>query len=405
MHCCEVLEPDYCSLRMASDSSSSFRFLEALCTELEFRGLGHWSPQVHTARTLENCDTCHLVRDSEPGLSSVPTILFAKVMDVPALMARFAQTGEKWETSVRSFCNELRFYEGAAANAVRIITGLEVCIAEFARSTLHAWQLQGVRIPTCYASLHDRGTVTTPGAPSAEERFALALELLGEEQHYQLHVFDLAHAEAALRYIARFHAAFWECPASERGLAEPSGSARVKSLLFSPGCWWRKQLRPSIRYDRIANVYEGLVTAFPEVFGGVMNETDASAMQAIADNVDLIAAHCLLDGTRTLVHGDFKTSNLFFVRSPLQSRVTTDKGSGSGRDASEFILDHRQAGAACGNEIPGVTAMGSASGTGRRRTASVEVPVPITRLGVTAPGTGTYTVDASGVTAIDFQCE
>lgn len=116
---------------MASDPSTSFRFLIALCTELESRGLGHWSPEVSTTRALENCDTCRLVRDTEPGLPSVPTALFAKVMDVPALMSRFAQTGEKWETSVRSFCNELRFYQGAAAIEVRILKGPEVCIAEF----------------------------------------------------------------------------------------------------------------------------------------------------------------------------------------------------------------------------------------------------------------------------------
>lgn len=245
-----------------------------------------------------------------------------------------------------------------------------------------------MKIPTCYASLHERATVITPG--SAEERFALALELLGEEQHYQLHVFDLAHAEAALRYIARFRAAFWDCRSSERGLSEPSETAHLKSLLFTPGCWWRKQLRPSIRYDRITAVYVGLVTAFPDVFGGVINETDASAMQAIADNADLIAARCLLYGARTLVHGDFKTSNLFFFRSPPTKSTVADKG--SDLDAPEIVLDHRQAGVACtGNDMLDVTATGSAIGTGHCHTASV-VPVPTTASG-TPVTAATVTVD------------
>lgn len=149
------------------------------------------------------------------------------------------------------------------------------------------------------------------------QRFALALDLLEEPAYYQLHTFDAAHTEAALRYAARFHAAFWENyhPHGTGGAAQlpAATSARLKDALFEPGCWWRKHLRPGVSFNRVPTIFLQLAAAFPESFGAP-SAADVVAMEAIAEGVDTITAACQRSRRRTLVHGDFKTSNLFFAR-------------------------------------------------------------------------------------------
>lgn len=271
---------------MASSHTWPKPWREWVASSLCAAGLGDWTPTAATTE-LENSDVCVFERcDASAGLRA--SRLFIKCMDVPGLMQRFEKTGEKWSTSLRSFANELAFYRGVGQDATRALLSL------------------GVHVPQCSLALHE--SASQAASTVMHQRFALGLELFDESTHYQLHTFDAAHVEAALRYIARFHAAFW----SSDG-AEMHAAPRLKEALFEHGCWWRKHLRPSVKFSRLPTVFLQLAAAFPESFG-CTTAADASAMQTIADSVDTITAACRRVQKRTLVHGDFKTSNLFFKR-------------------------------------------------------------------------------------------
>lgn len=266
-------------------------WIDALCVELG--SSGDWVVDPASHRSLDNSDVC--VLRTPRGDTA-----FAKCADVAALMTRFEKTGEKWRISLRSFKNELALY--------RLLPCAHLAAVQ-------------VRIPRCLAM---RDEVQSGAGEEEEEsmhrRLMLALEYLDPAQHYQLHAFDAAHASAALKYMARFHAACWRRGDGRHQLPADVRAA-LFACLFTPGCWWRKHLRPSVKFHRLPHVFAQLCDTFPDAFAALARDTRAAAaMHAIAGNVDRIDAACGGAEARTIVHGDWKTSNLFFARSGDGSR-------------------------------------------------------------------------------------
>jgi hypothetical protein len=54
--------------------------------------------------------------------------------------------------------------------------------------------------------------------------------------------------------------------AEEQQQKEEAG--RQWGAVYARGAWWRKALRPSVRFESAPEVFAGLCAAFPDVMGG-----------------------------------------------------------------------------------------------------------------------------------------
>jgi len=91
-----------------------------------------------------------------------------------------------------------------------------------------------------------------------------------------------------------------------------SDVARVLGQLFDHGGWWRKILRPSVDYNAIPESFQSLCTNFPDLFHSLDTPEMHECMKLLTNKVDEVEGKARAKGDRTLLHGDFKTSNLFF---------------------------------------------------------------------------------------------
>lgn len=250
---------------------------------------------------------------------------FCKHVDLRGLQSRMSKSPAKWRISQLSFANEAAFLKAAPFAALR--------------------RTQGLSIPRPLM-------VTDSGSGSASAggdcSWTTVSAYLPPAEHRQLEVLDELTTGAAVHWLARFHAFFWTADGSPSPLA-PAG-------IFPAGGWWRQPLRPSVKYSDIPAAFESVCTAFPEL-APLATDDNRALMVLLRDNVDrLTAATCGVDGDsaatgsdpvmadatslhgaagtkaaaaaaapapclldapsvkRTLVHGDFKTSNLFFKR-------------------------------------------------------------------------------------------
>ena len=101
-------------------------------------------------------------------------------------------------------------------------------------------------------------------------------------------------------WLARFHAHFWGPEMAE-----------CRSKYLKNGGWWRKQLRPTVKWDNLLPTYLHLASQFPNEFALLRHEqAQASLLQLTA----LAKADCFLKALgapNTLIHGDVKTCNFF----------------------------------------------------------------------------------------------
>lgn len=214
--------------------------------------------------------------------------VFVKLVSVPTLRARIAKPDEKWRISARSFANEFGFYATAP-------------IASMIRS--------GVHVPR--PLLVER--LSGDEVDALDHEYAFALEYLDPKDYRQESELDEADARRALAFLARFHAFFARLPTDT--------FVTLSRRLFQHGGWWRKALRPSVRFDRIPEVFASLIANF-ESFNDLDTPDNHECMRWLAEHVDWIEERLTLAdedrdgeiGLRTVVHGDFKTSNVFFKR-------------------------------------------------------------------------------------------
>ncbi len=126
-------------------------------------------------------------------------------------------------------------------------------------------------------------------AGKSKRRFALLIEDLGGLRiGDQVRGVSVPEAEAALRTLARFHAAYWESPAlNQPWLAEADTGAEIAHMMF-------RRARPIL-----------------EARFGARMSSESRAMLEWVDANGLALLHRLAS-PRTLNHGDFRADNIFF---------------------------------------------------------------------------------------------
>ena len=98
-----------------------------------------------------------------------------------------------------------------------------------------------------------------------DSSYDFLFEYLSPRMFHQSSVLGLSEAKSALGLIARFHAYFWiGIESDDGGDDDRLKDSLLRTSLFRRGAWWRKELRPSVRYDRIPEAFRGLCLAFPE---------------------------------------------------------------------------------------------------------------------------------------------
>ena len=253
----------------------------------------------------KGCGAEHVGGDAE--LSEEQFLI--KYVDVPAQQQRITKTEEKWAVSVQSFQNEANFYTHCSTTAV----GERLAAA-------------GVHLPGCRykgVTYDDGGKLQTS---------TLLLDYFAPPQYIQHHELTFAQAEVALAQLARFHACYWK-----EGESQPTPG--IYKDLFDHGGWWRPELRPSVKYDTIAESFASLCRNFPREFEGLDTPENHALMQGFQVRVPgELSKKVRAKGPRTLIHGDCKTSNLFFS---MQNVSENDKGSSSSGRGDEGVEEQK----------------------------------------------------------------
>lgn len=199
-----------------------------------------------------------------------------KHVDVQEQKARIKKTEEKWRISVMSFQNEYNFYD------LQDLGGMKAA---------------GVNVPLCHHKAITRST-----SSGELETSTLLLEYLPPDIYTQYQDLTFDQAKAALSTLAKFHVFHWQQQSSNR------------SGLLERGAWWRAELRPSVKFDSIAETFVSLCTSFVPEFAALNTPENHALMKELQAHVDDIGVRVRAKGDKTLVHGDCKASNLFFHR-------------------------------------------------------------------------------------------
>jgi len=263
------------------------------------------------ARELEQSRVVHLDVDPRDSVEGAPSLqLFLKRANVEWLRRKLAKSVEKWAVSARSFENERRFLLTAPALSMRSFS---------------------VPIPRCLGACV---AAAYPDAVEGEEAwldrtFMTLTERLPAALYFEHRALDKPHTMSALTYLARFHAFFWE--------VEGHTSALDASTLFAPGCWWRANLRPNVRFSDFSRILADLCEAFPGECGHLLAtpQLRESAEWIGASTASISRATSDGEGPwRTLLLGDYKTSNLLWARDASPPRCTSIDFQWTGRGRS-----------------------------------------------------------------------
>lgn len=161
------------------------------------------------------------------------------------LKSRIKKSDEKWRISAASFANEHAF-------------------CSTMMSQREALSKAGVRLPEIYLA-EDTSLQSGRGNEGGlDSSYDFLFEYLSPRMFHQSSVLGLSEAKSALELIARFHAYFWVSIKSDDDDGADDHLKDLRASLFRRGAWWRKELRPSVRYDRIPEAFRSLCLAFPE---------------------------------------------------------------------------------------------------------------------------------------------
>jgi hypothetical protein len=205
------------------------------------------------------------------------TQYLVKHVDVQEQKARIKKTEEKWCISVMSFQNEYNFYD------LQDLLGMIAA---------------GVNVPLCYYK-----AITRDASTGQLETSTLLLEYLPPDVYTQYQDLTFDQAKAALATLAKFHVFHWQQQQSSN-----------RSGLLERGAWWRAELRPSVKFDTIAETFVSLCTNFVPEFEELNTPENHALMKELQAHVKEIGVRVRAKGDKTLVHGDCKASNLFFHR-------------------------------------------------------------------------------------------
>eukprot|EP01126_Amoeba_proteus_P022061 TRINITY_DN22390_c0_g1_i2.p1 TRINITY_DN22390_c0_g1~~TRINITY_DN22390_c0_g1_i2.p1 ORF type:complete len:396 (-),score=50.66 TRINITY_DN22390_c0_g1_i2:12-1154(-) len=244
-------------------------------------------------KQLEQSEVGHL--ELKMVGSECPQILFLKKIDVQGLRSRFNKPDSRWRINVLSFRNEFSFY-----------TMLQ-----------NSPQQNTCLFPKPYFL----ETTQTGEKGEFDLCFTFLLEYLAPSDYEQFLELDETGTRRALRYLARFHSQFW---------------MKVPSVqLFDRGCWWRKELRPSVNFNTIPDTFLGLCRDLPN-FVSLNTDENHKLMAFLASSVHSISTKISQTPVRTIVHGDFKTSNMMFHKTTKYLRCIDFQWSGFGTGGGDL---------------------------------------------------------------------
>lgn len=142
-----------------------------------------------------------------------------------------------------------------------------------------------IPIPECFFSYYDYYNV----------RFVMVMEDLSECDNGEPNGFDPEQAKAMLRNLARLHAQFWN-------------SSSTDKKLWSYGGYWLGNKEMS-HHKSISNVFEATLKNFP-IIGEQIPDAHEFSKQLSRD-LDRLTSAVHIREPKTLIHGDYKISNIF----------------------------------------------------------------------------------------------
>lgn len=210
--------------------------------------------------------------------------ILLKRASVAALLAQFPnKSDEAWSINEASFACEVAWARAAPCDA------LAAC---------------GARVPRTL------GAAAEPASPP--RCYTTAQELLPRSAWRECRRVRGADANAALCWLANYHAYFFTHATARDAL--------VRAGIFTAGGgWWRGVLRPSVRFGDGPAVFEQHCADLPEyAAAGIVAARDVPLVRWAAARARELHARARATPEqphRTVAHGDFKTSNMFFSSS------------------------------------------------------------------------------------------
>ncbi|KAL3660393.1 hypothetical protein V7S43_014547 [Phytophthora oleae] len=227
------------------------------------------------------------------------TTLFLKKSAKNELPARSAT---HWKRDIASYRTEATFYAHFApllhSRGVSLVRPLAVFQSDAAGH--------------CTANLV--GEAEHSATCSDPENFLMLLECLGSESSFVNYeaadCLELEDTRQALKYLANLHASAW----GQEDLIENAGSE-----LWSAACWWAFPKRGEKELANASDIWPQMLRNWGEVFKTEASLPSIAELESLGESMIKHAAYISnrlsVDGKtafRTLVHGDFKSANLFF---------------------------------------------------------------------------------------------
>jgi Ecdysteroid kinase-like family len=282
----------------------------------DIRDLGHEDPMAELVRALLGAsedvvvETVQCLEQSDIFFVSIADrSLVIKVVDLRTLRQRTTKPDEKWLITSRSVENEAVFWTNTDADLLKE---------------------RGLVLPRVQAVEKPPKSLKDSPAFLREARWCIATERLHKKQWSQRQVASFEEATFALKAMAAFHACCWDevlingCSPTlnEVHLCDGGGDG---GRLFEWGGWWRRELRPTVKFERTEDIYREMAASFPSVFSSQDVEKNAALLRTLSERRSLdylerqlrpkagphVASKTL--GARCLIHGDFKLSNVFFL--------------------------------------------------------------------------------------------
>lgn len=205
-----------------------------------------------------------------------------------------------------------------------------------------ALRQRGVRLPHCLGIQVDPALdaldACAPSAPLTHRGVLILLERLDDAcQHSPL---SRPQALASLRALARFHAAAWEdAPLLQHAEARlhPGG-----------GTWWALAKRDPSELQRMVDRWPDFLAAFEDRAPELLSRPSVRQLPArLARLAHRLAAEMRAgpeDSFATLVHGDYKAANLFFVPFSQESQDSAPEGREGDERIEAVAIDYQWCG-------------------------------------------------------------
>eukprot|EP01135_Chromosphaera_perkinsii_P001667 Nk52_evm44s208 gene=Nk52_evmTU44s208 len=234
------------------------------------------------------------------GANEIPSSVFLKRIVVADLEDR---TDEKWIRDIGSYEVEASFYLHFAKN----LKG------------------QGITVPRPFFVHCERNEVNF-----RDSKFLMVLEDLVDCEQFPL--LNVSQAQSALQFLARFHGHFW---CNEHRLKH------ANEYLWSQGGYWSIEKRGTGELRGMVEVWKQFVENWKGEYDLFKKDDIVKLGERLYSRAEFLDNHVIVDSSsshRTVVHGDFKTANIFFPRKSSRRGSGKPKGGSNDEHAATDIV-------------------------------------------------------------------